>query len=720
MQYLQWDDSLSVGLEGIDEDHKHIIEQANLLNDMVASRQSIGTIEAAFENLGALVKRHFAEEERMMVTYRSQHSEKHIVLHQALLTIFTESQLQLKTAESLFQAADIIQEVNNHIINHIIDDDIDLAQAVHLRKWQTHASWLKRINYKIINYLGFFRIRSRLIIVTILPLVAMIGFATVILSDALRDVRSMEQASRWIDSTLLVQGLVHELQKERGLSSGLISSKGQKVSEQLQLQRSLSDIKLRKLRPDIESQSAVIYAGIEHEIIDLREKIDTAELDALQSNSEFATLILQLLNIPSTSFSAQESHDVSQLAIVLLTLMQYDEAAGMERAFGAAGFSQGYFDDLLYQNLLHYAVKQQGLEQTISASMPTDQLANWQQLLVDMPLQQINDRRADAFTSLKQNLALQRDGSFWWQLTTTKIDMLYQFEQQLALQLKTMADSKQLQVMTTLIATSITIGMVFILTGLFSVLLGTSIVRPIEHITRSMRELANGNRKIMLPGTFKSNEIGAVVNAYESLRRGMTRMVILEQSQTQHSSVLRQQMRVLDEQIKKGDELQQMAVTDTLTGVLNRRGFFAYCDNALLNIHRNDTPLSLLMLDIDFFKVVNDTYGHAAGDKVLRHFADICQQELRSQDVFGRLGGEEFAVLLVGSEGDTACAIVERIRFRVSDSVCRVGEEEIRITVSVGVASVQTEENNIETALKRADSALYKAKANGRNCAILV
>ncbi|WP_293751938.1 diguanylate cyclase [uncultured Paraglaciecola sp.] len=719
MQYLQWDDSLSVGLEEIDEDHKRIIEQANLLNDMVASRQSIETIRVSFANLGILVKQHFSEEERIMATYRCESTEKHIAQHQALLTKFFDSQLQLDMAESLLQVADITKEINNRIIDHIIDDDIDLAQVVHLRKWQSGAGWLNRLNYKIISCLEFFRIRSRLILVTILPLLAMIGFATVILSDALRDVRSMDQVSRWIDSTLLVQNLVHELQKERGLSSGLISSKGQKVSDPLQLQRSLSDIKLRKLRLGTQPLSEVTYAGIEHEIISLREQLDTAEIDVLQSNSRFATLISQLLNIPSTSFSAQESHDISQLTIVLLTLMQYGEAAGMERAFGAAGFSQGYFDDLLYQNLLHYAVKQQGLEQTINAYMPADQLVSWQQLLADMPLQKINDSRADAFTSLKQNLALQRDGTFWWQLTTAKIDMLYQFEQQLALQLKTMADSKQSQVMTTLIATSITMAVVIVLTGLLSVLLGTSIVRPIERIAKSLRELANGNRQILLPGTFKNNEIGPVVNAYESLRRGMTRMVILEQSQMQHSFVLRQQMQVLDEQIKKGDELQQMAVTDTLTGVLNRRGFFAYCDNTLLNVHRDDTPLSVLMLDIDFFKVVNDTYGHAVGDKVLRHFADICQQELRSQDVFGRLGGEEFAVLLVGSEGDTACAIVERIRCRVSDSVCRVGNEEIRITVSVGVASVQVEETNIETALKKADSALYKAKANGRNCAAL-
>jgi len=719
MQYLQWDDSLSVGLEEIDEDHKRIIEQANLLNDMVASRQSIETIRAAFAKLGVLVKRHFAEEERIMAAYRCESTENHIALHQTVLTKFTESQLQLDMAESLLQVADTIKDVNNCIIDHIIDDDIDLAQAVHLRKWQSGASWLNRINYKIISCLGFFRIRSRLTLVTLLPLLAMTGFATVILNDALRDVRSMEQVSRWIDSTLLVQNLVHELQKERGLSSSLISSKGQKVLDPLQLQRSLSDIKLRKLRLGTEPLSAVTYTYIEHEIISLREQIDTAKLDALQSNSQFSSLISQLLNIPSTSFSAQESHDISQLAIVLLTLMQYDEAAGMERAFGAAGFSQGYFDDLLYQNLLHYAVKQQGLEQTINASMPAGQLANWQQLLVDMPVQKINDLRADAFTSLKQNLELQGDGAFWWQLTTTKIDMLYQFEQQLALQLKTMADSKQSQVMTTLIATSITMAVVIVLTGLLSVLLGTSIVRPIERIANSLRELASGNRKILLPGPFKNNEIGPVVNAYESLRRGMTRMVILEQSQMQHSFALRQQMQVLDEQIKKGDELQQMAVTDTLTGALNRRGFFAYCENTLFNVCRSDMPLSLLMLDIDFFKVVNDTYGHAAGDKVLRHFADICQQELRSQDVFGRLGGEEFVVLLVGSVGDIARAIVERIRCRVSDSVCKVGEEDIRITVSVGVASVQVEESNIEAALKRADSALYEAKANGRNCAVL-
>jgi len=548
----------------------------------------------------------------------------------------------------------------------------------------------------------------------------MIGFATVILSETMRDVNAMKQVSHWVDSTLLIKDLVHELQKERGLSSGVISSKGQQFAEQLQLQRSQSDIRLRQLRLSSGSQPAVTYAHIESEINHLREKIDVTKLDALQANSQFAAIIAQLLNIPSTSFATHENLDIYQLTIVLLTLMQYDEAVGMERAFGSAGFSQRYFDDTLYQNLLHFAVKQQGLEQTINAYMPSNQLAKWQQMQADMPQKQIDEHRSDAFNSLKQNREVKTKSVFWWDLMTIKIDMLFQFEKQLALQLKDMANNKQSLVLTTLIATFSTIAIVIVLTVLLSVLLGSSIVRPIERITNSLRELASGNRQIVLTGgAVKDSEIGATINAYEALRRGMIRMVILEKDRTQNLFMMRQQMQVLDEQIKKSNELQQISITDTLTCVLNRRGFFACCEEALFNARGKDIPMSLLMLDIDFFKKVNDNYGHSAGDTVLKHFTDTCQRELRIQDIFGRLGGEEFAVLLVGSKEDTIKAIVERICRRISSSVCRVDGEDIHITASIGVTCFQVDEADIYTALKRADDALFKAKANGRNCVVM-
>jgi len=234
-----------------------------------------------------------------------------------------------------------------------------------------------------------------------------------------------------------------------------------------------------------------------------------------------------------------------------------------------------------------------------------------------------------------------------------------------------------------------------------------------------LRELANGNRQIVLSGAVKDSEIGDTMSAYEELRRSMTRMVLLEKDKTQNSFMMRQQMQVLDDQIKKGNELQQISITDTLTGVLNRRGFLAYSEKALLNVQGMDIPMSILMLDIDFFKKVNDSYGHSIGDTVLKHFTDTCQQELRSQDIFGRLGGEEFAALLVGSKGDTTKAIVERICHRVSNSICRVDGSDIRITTSIGVTCFQVDDADIEAALKRADDALYKAKANGRNCAVM-
>lgn len=163
------------------------------------------------------------------------------------------------------------------------------------------------------------------------------------------------------------------------------------------------------------------------------------------------------------------------------------------------------------------------------------------------------------------------------------------------------------------------------------------------------------------------------------------------------------------------DRLYQMATTDSLSGLANRRHFLRSARD-LFNFHRSQgVPMALLMLDIDHFKQVNDRHGHAAGDEVIKAVASVLHDQLRDQDLVGRLGGEEFAMLLVSCDGEHAAEVAERLRQRVATLTIRHENAAIPVTISIGVAATQESESRIESALSRADQALYAAKAQGRN-----
>lgn len=160
------------------------------------------------------------------------------------------------------------------------------------------------------------------------------------------------------------------------------------------------------------------------------------------------------------------------------------------------------------------------------------------------------------------------------------------------------------------------------------------------------------------------------------------------------------------------DKLRAQAVTDPLTGVLNRTLLHETLEQAIEQNHRAGVPMTLVAIDIDHFKSINDTYGHDVGDQVLRGIGQLLQDRIRIVDSVFRLGGEEFLLLFYGVDADNSCQIAEEL--------CQtIGAQELlpdrSVTVSLGVATLQPEEDRIGW-MKRGDKNLYRAKARGRNC----
>jgi diguanylate cyclase (GGDEF)-like protein len=167
--------------------------------------------------------------------------------------------------------------------------------------------------------------------------------------------------------------------------------------------------------------------------------------------------------------------------------------------------------------------------------------------------------------------------------------------------------------------------------------------------------------------------------------------------------------------MQTAEQLRILATVDDLTKLLNRREFLASFQSEFSRALRYERPLSVMMIDADDFKRINDQHGHSAGDEVLRAMAGRCQAIIRKTDIIGRVGGEEFAAALTETDLSRALQTAERLRREVAEEPFDVGESRLRVTISVGVATRRSEDSHPGELLKLADRALYAAKAKGRN-----
>ncbi len=164
------------------------------------------------------------------------------------------------------------------------------------------------------------------------------------------------------------------------------------------------------------------------------------------------------------------------------------------------------------------------------------------------------------------------------------------------------------------------------------------------------------------------------------------------------------------------EELKHQATTDVLTGLANRRYFLEMAQRELRRVQRFENPISIALIDLDHFKQINDTYGHAIGDRALIALTRFCQAHVREIDLLARFGGDEFALLMPETNREQARLVIERIRLMVSTQLIALGHTPISLTLSAGIATWTNQQDDLDILLSRADHALYRAKEAGRNC----
>ncbi len=250
--------------------------------------------------------------------------------------------------------------------------------------------------------------------------------------------------------------------------------------------------------------------------------------------------------------------------------------------------------------------------------------------------------------------------------------------------------------------------------GVLSYTLAVKITKPILLLTKRADQIANGK--------LEENEEVLHINSNDEV--GLLAKSFMKMSQKLQKSYT--ELQTLNETLEKKvqertHQLKLLAVTDPLTGLYNRRYFTSASSDILSIAKRKQENLALIMIDIDKFKNINDTYGHKVGDEALIEFANILNKTQRQSDITCRFGGEEFVILLPETDIEGATKVAHKLRKNTEElSIILDSNKSIKFTISLGVSSVDLEkEVNIELALHRADNALYDAKNGGRNCVVI-
>lgn len=230
--------------------------------------------------------------------------------------------------------------------------------------------------------------------------------------------------------------------------------------------------------------------------------------------------------------------------------------------------------------------------------------------------------------------------------------------------------------------------------------------------TRFLVKLFKATQMIIAPLLVEDSVIGLLMVMSNSLDE--TDVTVFDIFAAQIAISLRN-AKLLEELALAFSRQKELAQTDALTGVNNRRALFDNGQKMLSAAQRYERELSLIMLDIDHFKNVNDRFGHAVGDQVLQHVTQVIAGELREADFIGRYGGEEFVIVLPETEVGQACQLAERLRLMVEKAHLQDDAGEVSVTISLGVATLTPDIDNFDMLVNKVDQALYDAKRNGRN-----
>lgn len=713
---------MSVGVESIDNDHKMLLKLINEISDAIEHNQTAAVIEDVFQRLEIYVTEHFTREEALMRQCNYPDLKAHIKEHRKFTAKVPELKRELLSADSTEVAAEINLFLFNWLMNHIVGEDMCFAQLAHDSGLSNQNRRKPSRRRQLINWLGSkLTLGRRIFLTALIPIMGVCLLSILILWISVQRFHHVQQLLEVTGIINEISDLTHQLQIERGLSTGLISSGYRQFGDALFEQRQHTDAtvsafeaRLRTLPevdPLLATQLQLTTAKLA-QLQQLRQQTDAQTHTASQNLSYYSSLISSLQKIPEDTLKLQMGSELVHAITAYTAMLHLKESAGVQRALGTQAIAEGRFTADMYQQFAGLIGEQRSYLKVFQQFTSAEQQNAWQPLFNGPAAHHARAFEAQIYTALKNDSLAQIDSTAWFDVMTQRIEQLKILSDQLGEIIDTGAEQQVADLKVRLYITAAILLVILSLTILVSWLLNRSVIEPVQRITRAMARLAEGRRDLRFTDRFAHDELGRMTLAYEQCRRSLLRADVSSTVSNQRQNI------ELQARIREKERFRMLASTDPLTGALNRRKFSELATEEIDRCQRYDRPLSVMMLDLDLFKQVNDSYGHAAGDEVLRAFYHTCHNNVRSSDKVSRLGGEEFAILLPETNREQATELAERIRIATSQLVVPLehGSQIADLSVSIGVTAwADGIFNDIQDMLEMADQALYQAKERGRN-----
>lgn len=715
---IKWNDGLNLGINSIDSEHKNLLDIINKFSEAVNRAAPMQVVSEIFDELIRALEEHAQNEEALLKKCNYSDLIEHAKHHGEFITILKESK---STCCSTTKGTDVANTMTDLLLTHIITEDIPLVELFEKNGLIEHGSndkhLLKRLINKITNTISF---TKRILLSTLIPLIGMLILGFIILLNNYHIHEEVKKTSNITKIISNINSLAHALQIERGLSSGYISSNSDKFKNKLHQHHEIVNKEIGLFNTKLESVDSNKIRSIQRfiksfqtdisNLNDLRQSINTKELTQIQAIAAYTKIIENILNITQKVASFNLDAKISSSISSLFFILQYKETLGQYRAYGTTIIEQKKSFSTEYINFINLLSNQQKYLDLFDYSA-TESQKEEQRSLVDSTLNAkinyyIKHIKNQDFTTL--------DSEEWFELMTQHINTINIFENKLLNEINTLIDSRLKDDINNFILWIFYISSIIIITLFIIYLFEYSSKSQLYQITNAMKYLADGGRDLRLKPTNLKDALSQMYHAYETTRRKLLQGdMYAELYQNQKEIELKQ------EQLTN-IKLEELASIDPLTGCVNRRKFEELSNLELKRSSRYNNDFTLLMLDIDHFKSVNDTYGHAIGDEVLKHFSSVCIKLARDVDIVARIGGEEFVVMLPHTDSDSAFIFAERFREQIYNSKLTIDEHIIKYSVSIGISSFDKQDDtDIAMILHRAELALYKAKDNGRNRSVI-
>jgi len=609
---IEWNSGLNLGVKSLDKEHKHLLKLINKLSLSINENAPKEYVNAIFDELVQTATKHSQNEEDLLQKCDYKNLKKHTSEHLNFINKIKELKASYNNSSS---ADDVPAKLYDLLLEHIISEDMPLITLFEekgfIKKTKSEKYIFNALIKKTTATISF---TKRILLSTLIPLIGMLILGFTILIDNYykhEDIKETYNITKIIPN---INSLAHALQIERGLSSGYLSSTQNKFQSSLNEQHPLVDREIEAFNTKLNSINKKSLKTIQKHIqkfkIDisilksLRKKIKDKKITQTDTMTFYTNAIKNILNITSKIASFNLNPKIEASISTLYSILQYKEALGQNRAYGTVIIEQ---NSTLLEEKIKF-IQLIGTKNTFLELYDETASSSQKRLKNNLINSTLNAKISFLEKNIIENKLLNLDSEIWFKNMTLYINSVKNLEDKLLNEIIVLLDNQLNKDVNKLILWIIYIGFIIIITIFIIYIFEYSSKNQLNQLSNAMNCLAKGERDIILKTTQLKDALSQMYLAYEATRQKLLRGDIYTQlyKSKRDIEMLRKQ--------KENEMLEKLASVDPLTNCLNRRKFEELSNLEMQRSSRYSTPLSFLMLDIDHFKTINDTYGHAIGD----------------------------------------------------------------------------------------------------------